>query len=295
LQPRRSISHTRPISAPVDISANLPEVPGDDYIADLSDHAIPDSDIEPPEEISERASTLAAPPPPPETSITTDPNVITNRPSIPLAPHPLPPNVLLTHLAPLRHPSTHKIPTASLQLRSYSLRNLEFFADFVMRAAFYLKLPASGPVPLPKRTERWTVLKSNFINKKAQENFERITYRRLVTIYDGHSEVVERWLAFVRKWQFYGVGMKANVWEHTGLDVGKEMDEAYKGTLEEELNAKMKEFGFNESVAGKVGVERLMRRERGRGIGSPLSTVREGSLTEEGRRGKRGEDVDARE
>jgi small subunit ribosomal protein S10 len=57
------------------------------------------------------------------------------------------------------------------------------------------------------------VLKSNFVNKKAQENFERITMKRLITIYDGEASVVETWLAFIRKWQFYGVGIKANVWQ----------------------------------------------------------------------------------
>ena len=129
--------------------------------------------------------------------------------------HPVPnvpPNVLAAYRTPLHHSFTHGIPVAQLQLRSYSARNLEFFADFCIRAAYYLSLPCSGAVPLPKKIERWTVLKSNFINKKAQENFERITMKRLVTVYDGAPEVVETWLAFVRRWQFYGVGMKAHVW-----------------------------------------------------------------------------------
>lgn len=196
----------------------------------------------------------------------------------------------------MKHAAPYGLPVASLQLRSYSVRNLEFFADFVLRAAFYLQLPASGPVPLPRRRERWTTLRSNFVHKKSQENFERITYKRLITVMDGDKEVVERWLAFVRKWQFYGVGMKANVWEFSGLDVGAQMDEAYKsGGLEEELSRKMSEFGFNESVGEKAGLERLLRRQRGRGVGSPMSTVREGSLTEEARAYKRGEDVEGRE
>lgn len=97
------------------------------------------------------------------------------------------------------------------------MRNLEFFADFALRAAYYLNLPASGPVPLPKITERWTVPKSNFIFKKAQENFERITTRRLIQIRDGHPETVELWLAFLKKHAYYGIGMKANLWEYSKL------------------------------------------------------------------------------
>jgi ribosomal protein S10 len=90
-------------------------------------------------------------------------------------------------------------------------------ADFAMRAAYYLGLPASGPTPLPKIIERWTMPRSNFVHKKSQENFERITLRRLVQIQDGHPETVQVWLAFLRKHAFYGVGMKANVWQHEEL------------------------------------------------------------------------------
>lgn len=129
----------------------------------------------------------------------------------------VPPNVLAAFRTPLRHKPTHGIPVASLQMRSYSVRNLEFYADFAVRAAYWLGLPCSGPIPLPKKIERWTVPKSPFIFKKSMENFERITRRRLLTIYDGDPEVVEVWLAFLRKWQFYGVGMKANVWQFEGL------------------------------------------------------------------------------
>ena len=86
-----------------------------------------------------------------------------------------------------------------------------------MRAAYYLKLPASGPVPLPRIVERWTVPRSNFVHKKSQENFERITVRRLIQIKDGHPESVQLWLAFLRRHAFPGVGMKANVWEFDSL------------------------------------------------------------------------------
>jgi small subunit ribosomal protein S10 len=90
-------------------------------------------------------------------------------------------------------------------------------ADFALRAAYYLGLPAKGPTPLPKIVQRWTVLKANFVNKKSQENFERITLRRLIQIQDGDAEVVKVWLAYLRRYAFWGVGMKANVWEYEGL------------------------------------------------------------------------------
>jgi ribosomal protein S10 len=128
-----------------------------------------------------------------------------------------PRNVAAAYLTPLRRRAEYGVPSCDLQLRSYSVRNVEFMADFAMRAAYYLGLPASGPIPLPKIIERWTMPRSNFVHKKSQENFERITRRRLVQIQDGHPETVQVWLAFLRKHAFYGVGTKANVWQHEEL------------------------------------------------------------------------------
>ena len=150
----------------------------------------------------------------------------------------LPRAVQATYMLPLKREPTHNIPSCNLQLRSYSVRNLEIFADFAMRAAYFLNLPASGPVPLPKITERWTVPRSNFIFKKSQENFERITLRRLIQIKDGHTDTVSIWLAFLRKFHYYGVGIKANVFEHSGLDVPEDLD-AEAGRLQQKLE---KEF-----------------------------------------------------
>lgn len=37
--------------------------------------------------------------------------------------------------------------------------------------------------------------------------------RRLVQIRDGNPETVQLWLAFLQKHAYYGIGMKANVWD----------------------------------------------------------------------------------
>ena len=129
----------------------------------------------------------------------------------------LPRSVQAVYLRPLKRQAQYGVPACDLQLRSYSVRNVEFFADFALRAAYYLNLPAAGPIPLPRITERWTVPRSNFIFKKSQENFERITLRRLIQVQDGHPETIEIWLAFLRKHAYHGVGMKANIWSYESL------------------------------------------------------------------------------
>jgi len=149
----------------------------------------------------------------------------------------------------------------NLQLRSYSVRNLELMADFALRAAYYLNLPARGPVPLPRKIERWTVPRGNFVHKKSQENFERITLRRLVQIQDAHPEAVQRWLAFVRRWCWYGVGMKADVWESEGLDAGERLEDG-EGAVQVGLDGVNWElFGRREGLGGVAEVEKALERE----------------------------------
>jgi len=133
-------------------------------------------------------------------------------------------------------------------------------ADFALRAAYYLNLPARGPVPLPRITERWTVPRSNFIYKKSQENWERITLRRLVQIQDGHPEVVQRWLGFVRKWCWYGVGMKADVWESEGLETGKSMDENEKAVERGVESVNWELFGRRKGMETEEEVRKHMER-----------------------------------
>ncbi|KAI1375764.1 ribosomal protein S10 [Hypoxylon crocopeplum] len=173
----------------------------------------------------------------------------------------LPRAVQSLYLQPLRREAQYGVPTCDLQLRSFSIPNLEFFCDFALRAAYYLNLPAFGPVPLPKITERWTVPKSHFIFKKAQENFERITRRRLIQIRDGHPETVQIWLAYLQKHAYYGIGMKANVWDFGSIDIGKKMD-AEEKSLQEIVEQKMEHFGRDKTLGTVEKVKELLASKR---------------------------------
>lgn len=128
-------------------------------------------------------------------------------------------SVQAIYYKPLHRLPKYGLPVCDLHLRSFSVRQLDFQCDFALRAAYYLNLPASGAVPLPKKIERWTVPRSNFVHKKSQENYERITYKRLIQIKDGNPDTVELWLAFLKKHGVYGVGMKANVWQFEEIGI----------------------------------------------------------------------------
>jgi small subunit ribosomal protein S10 len=175
------------------------------------------------------------------------------------SPKTQPRSVQAVYLKPFRREAKYGIPSCDLQLRSYSVRNLEFFADFALRAAYYLGLPAFGPVPLPRITERWTVPKCHFIFKKAQENFERITMRRLIQIRDGNPETVQIWLAFLNKHAYYGIGMKANIWEFSKVSAGKGLDDA---ALSAELQQAWKRMGQARSLGTEEEIEEQLRTRR---------------------------------
>ncbi|KAM0449271.1 hypothetical protein ACHAO4_007618 [Trichoderma viride] len=164
------------------------------------------------------------------------------------------------HLKPLKREAQYGVPSCDLQLRSFSLQPLQFFSDFALRAAYYLGLPASGPVTLPRITERWTVPRSHFIFKKSQENFERVTLRRLIQIKDGDPETVQLWLAYLRKHQFYGIGMKANVWEFGPTEMSKSLKEIEAGQDAPWAHlGQIKSIGAAEKVADILSARRVKK------------------------------------
>jgi len=48
----------------------------------------------------------------------------------------------------------------------------------------------SGPIPLPTRVERYTVLRSPHVDKKAREQFEMRTHKRLIDITKASADTV---------------------------------------------------------------------------------------------------------
>src|SRR2546428_2974909 len=49
----------------------------------------------------------------------------------------------------------------------------------------------SGPIPLHRKRQLWTVLRSPHIDKKSREQFELKTHKRLIDIMDTRSQTVD--------------------------------------------------------------------------------------------------------
>ncbi|KAG0273251.1 mitochondrial 37S ribosomal protein rsm10 [Linnemannia exigua] len=165
----------------------------------------------------------------------------------------------LVYGEPVQIPTTHNITVAHLHLRSYLPQQLEFFTDFARRAAAALEMPCSGAIPLPVQTSKWTVNKSPFVYKKAQETFERKTHKRLLAIKDTHPDVVRRWVQFLSQNTIAGVAMKVTVWENEELGVGeKRLDKAKKGESRNRSVAAMMAEGEEPSKDVKAVADQLL-------------------------------------
>jgi small subunit ribosomal protein S10 len=49
----------------------------------------------------------------------------------------------------------------------------------------------SGPIPLPTQKKIYTVLRSPHVNKKAREQFQLCSYKRILDIYSSTAKTVD--------------------------------------------------------------------------------------------------------
>ena len=78
-----------------------------------------------------------------------------------------------------------------IRLEAYDSRVLDTSAKDIVEHARRTNTRVSGPVPLPTRIERYTVLRSPHIDKKSREQFELRIHRRLIDIHDANARTVE--------------------------------------------------------------------------------------------------------
>ena len=78
-----------------------------------------------------------------------------------------------------------------IRMEAYDHRALDTSAKEIVEQARRTNARVSGPVPLPTRIERYTVLRSPHIDKKSREQFEMRTHKRLIDIHDANARTVE--------------------------------------------------------------------------------------------------------
>ena len=69
-----------------------------------------------------------------------------------------------------------------IKLRAYDNKILDASTEEIVNTVKRTGATIKGPIPLPTRIERYTVLRSPHIDKKSREQFESRTHKRLIDI-----------------------------------------------------------------------------------------------------------------
>ncbi len=78
-----------------------------------------------------------------------------------------------------------------IRLKAYDHRVLDHSTGEIVEIARRTGAGVSGPIPLPTRIARYTVLRSPHVDKKSREQFEIRTHKRLVDILEPTPQTVD--------------------------------------------------------------------------------------------------------
>lgn len=69
-----------------------------------------------------------------------------------------------------------------VRLKAYDYKVLDRTIEEILDAALQSGAGVVGPVPLPTKIEKFTVVRGPHIDKRSQESFEQRTHKRLIDI-----------------------------------------------------------------------------------------------------------------
>lgn len=78
-----------------------------------------------------------------------------------------------------------------VRLRGFDIELVEQSSKAIVQTVVKAGAKVSGPVPLPTRINKYTVLRSPHVNKTSREQFEMRTHKRLIDILDTTSKVMD--------------------------------------------------------------------------------------------------------
>lgn len=78
-----------------------------------------------------------------------------------------------------------------IRMEAYDHAVLDVSAQEIVDTAKRTEAVVHGPIPLPTRIERYTVLRSPHIDKKSREQFEIRTHKRLIDILQPTSKTID--------------------------------------------------------------------------------------------------------
>jgi small subunit ribosomal protein S10 len=77
-----------------------------------------------------------------------------------------------------------------IRLKAFDHRILDQSAQQIVETAERTGALVAGPVPLPTKIEKFSVIRSPFIDKDSQEQFEIRTHKRLIDILEPTQKTI---------------------------------------------------------------------------------------------------------
>ena len=78
-----------------------------------------------------------------------------------------------------------------IKLKSYDYNLVDKSAEKIVKTVESTGAVVSGPIPLPTDRRIFTVLKSPHVNKRARDQFQLCSYKRLMDIYNSTPKTVD--------------------------------------------------------------------------------------------------------
>jgi small subunit ribosomal protein S10 len=77
-----------------------------------------------------------------------------------------------------------------IRLKAFDHRILDQSAQQIVETAERTGALVAGPVPLPTKIEKYSVIRGPFIDKDSQEQFEIRTHKRLIDVLDPSQQTI---------------------------------------------------------------------------------------------------------
>ena len=82
-------------------------------------------------------------------------------------------------------------PKIRIRLKAYDHKLLDLSASEIVETAQRTGARVAGPIPLPTRINKYTVLRSPHVDKKSREQFEIRTHKRLLDILEPTQQTLD--------------------------------------------------------------------------------------------------------
>jgi small subunit ribosomal protein S10 len=78
-----------------------------------------------------------------------------------------------------------------IKLKSYDSRIMDLSCEKIVDTAIRTGAKVAGPIPLPTKIERFTVIRGPHIDKRSREQFELRTHKRIIDVLEPTQSTVD--------------------------------------------------------------------------------------------------------